>query len=51
MPDGRILVAAAIVGALYFGVVQPVAHGVKVVGTKIAHVFHHPKPDQAQPQP
>lgn len=50
MPDGKILVAAAIAGALWFGVLQPIGHGVKKVGTAIAHVFHHPKPE-ATPQP
>lgn len=51
MPDGRILVAAAIAGAVWFGMVKPVAHGVHVVGVKIAHVFRHAKPPDPQVQP
>lgn len=57
MMDPRIwLIAAVLAGGYYVGeqavagikkIDRAVAHGAKVAGQKIAHVFHHPTKDEA----
>lgn len=58
MMDPRVLLILAVFGGLFYvgeqavaavkKVDRAVAHGVKVTGQKIAHVFHHP-PDDPTP--
>lgn len=40
MPDGKVLVVAALAGILIFGAVKTV-HGIKKLGQAIGHTVHH----------